>query len=47
MNSQLKPAERRSFIGGSDARTIMGTDESALIRPRRRSGRGRRDGGTC
>src|SRR6185437_6189837 len=24
--------ERRSFIGGSDARTIMGTDEPRLIR---------------
>ena len=24
--------ERRSFIGGSDARTIMGDDESALVR---------------
>jgi predicted phage-related endonuclease len=24
--------ERRSFIGGSDARLIMGTDEGALIR---------------
>ena len=24
--------DRRSFIGGSDARTIMGSDESALIR---------------
>jgi hypothetical protein len=23
---------RRSFIGGSDAKTIMGTDESALVR---------------
>jgi len=23
---------RRSFIGGSDARIIMGTDEAALIR---------------
>jgi len=23
---------RRSFIGGSDARIIMGSDESALIR---------------
>ena len=25
-------ATRRSFIGGSDARVIMGSDESALIR---------------
>src|SRR3954447_20950320 len=24
--------DRRSFIGGSDARTIMGNDESALLR---------------
>jgi predicted phage-related endonuclease len=32
MNSQLKPAERRSFIGGLDARIIMGDDETALIR---------------
>jgi predicted phage-related endonuclease len=27
-----KPIERRSFIGGSDARIIMGTDEAALVR---------------
>jgi putative phage-type endonuclease len=26
------PADRRYFIGGSDARVIMGTDEAALIR---------------
>jgi predicted phage-related endonuclease len=25
-------ADRRDFIGGSDARTIMGTDEAALVR---------------
>src|SRR6516164_2190597 len=25
-------AERRSFIGGSDARVIMGNDEAALVR---------------
>jgi predicted phage-related endonuclease len=25
-------AERRAFIGGSDARTIMGDDEAALVR---------------
>jgi predicted phage-related endonuclease len=25
-------SDRRSFIGGSDARIIMGTDEAALIR---------------
>jgi predicted phage-related endonuclease len=48
MKSHLwtKPYEnRRSFIGGSDARTIMGSDEGALIRlwqekrarPRRRT----------
>ena len=24
--------DRRSYIGGSDARTVMGTDENALIR---------------
>jgi predicted phage-related endonuclease len=27
-----KTADRRSFIGGSDARIIMGTDDAALIR---------------
>jgi predicted phage-related endonuclease len=32
MNPRLKPAERRYFIGGSDARTIMGDDEAALTR---------------
>ncbi len=26
------PADRRQFIGGSDARTIMGDDEPALLR---------------
>src|SRR5215467_10677590 len=26
------PRERRSFIGGSDARIIMGSDEVALVR---------------
>jgi predicted phage-related endonuclease len=26
------PASRRAFIGGSDARIIMGTDEAALVR---------------
>ena len=33
-NSQVfrKIAERRSFIGGSDARIIMGNDEVALVR---------------
>ena len=25
-------AQRRSFIGGSDARIIMGNDEAALVR---------------
>jgi putative phage-type endonuclease len=28
----LKRSNRRSFIGGSDARIIMGTDEAALLR---------------
>ena len=32
MSSLLKPADRRYFIGGSDARIIMGDDEAALIR---------------
>jgi len=32
MSPRLKPAERRYFIGGSDARVIMGNDEAALIR---------------
>src|SRR5690242_18233390 len=27
-----KPADRRYFIGGSDARVIMGDDEAALLR---------------
>ena len=27
-----KPAERRFFIGGSDARIVMGSDEAALVR---------------
>src|SRR5262249_38679429 len=26
------PQERRSFIGGSDARIVMGSDESALLK---------------
>jgi len=30
--ASAKSAERRSFIGGSDARMIMGSDEAALIR---------------
>lgn len=29
---KVRQLERRSFIGGSDARTIMGDDESALLR---------------
>jgi predicted phage-related endonuclease len=29
---RIKPANRRYFIGGSDARIIMGDDEAALIR---------------
>src|SRR5438105_2549538 len=29
---QVEPVNRRSFIGGSDTRTIMGNDEAALIR---------------
>jgi hypothetical protein len=35
MNSQIfsnSPETRRNFIGGSDARIIMGADESALLR---------------
>jgi predicted phage-related endonuclease len=32
MNLRPDPAHRRSFIGGSDARIIMGDDESALLR---------------
>jgi predicted phage-related endonuclease len=31
MNLRFKPADRRSFIGGSDARIIMGKDENALL----------------
>ena len=27
-----KPADRCAFIGGSDARIIMGSDEAALLR---------------
>src|SRR5262249_5099233 len=29
---RIKPADRRYFIGGSDARIIMGDDEAALLR---------------
>ena len=32
MTLSLKPRDRRRFIGGSDARIIMGDDEAALIR---------------
>ena len=32
MSPLLKSAVRRNFIGGSDARIIMGDDESALVR---------------
>jgi predicted phage-related endonuclease len=32
MRSLIKPADRRYFIGGSDARIIMGEDEAALAR---------------
>ena len=29
---RIKPTDRRYFIGGSDARIIVGTDEAALLR---------------
>jgi predicted phage-related endonuclease len=32
MNQRVSDSGRRNFIGGSDARTIMGADEAALIR---------------
>jgi predicted phage-related endonuclease len=32
MNSRFKSGDRRSFIGGSDARIIMADDEAALLR---------------
>ena len=32
MSVRLRSADRRYFIGGSDARTIMGDDEGALLR---------------
>ena len=32
MTLRIKPADRRYFIGGSDARIIMGDDEAALLR---------------
>src|SRR6266566_5446047 len=31
-STKRRSADRRYFIGGSDARAIMGTDEAALIR---------------
>lgn len=31
-NTMWKRSQRRSFIGGSDARIIMGNDEQALVR---------------
>ncbi len=31
MSQRFKPADRRKFIGGSDARVIMGSDEEALL----------------
>ena len=44
MSSVIKPADRRSLIGGSDSRIIMGEDEEArfgsgaksAVRPNRR-----------
>ena len=32
MSPRSKAADRRSFIGGSDVRIIMGNDEAALVR---------------
>jgi predicted phage-related endonuclease len=32
MNRRFKPVDRRRFIGGSDARIIMGKDETRLVR---------------
>jgi predicted phage-related endonuclease len=32
MSLRFNPADRRRFIGGSDARVIMGDDEAALLR---------------
>jgi predicted phage-related endonuclease len=31
-NNSEKPVDRRSFVGGSDARIIMGDDEGSLVR---------------
>ena len=45
MSVRFKPADRRSFIGGSDARIIMGDDEAALHPAlAREAGRGRAGG---
>lgn len=30
--AKFNPADRRHFIGGSDARTIMGDDDANLVR---------------
>ena len=38
--SQARSADRRSFIGGSDARIIMRKDEAALVRLWREKRRG-------
>jgi hypothetical protein len=32
MRQGFKPVDRRTFIGGSDTRIIMGSDEAALLR---------------
>ena len=32
MSKPLNSGDRRSFIGGSDARVIMGSDEAMLVR---------------
>jgi len=32
MTEKLKPANRYSFVGGSDARVVVGEDEAALLR---------------
>ena len=32
MNARVRPPNRQYFIGGSDARIIMGNDEAALVR---------------
>jgi predicted phage-related endonuclease len=31
-NSETSDCSRRGFVGGSDARIIMGSDEAALVR---------------